>query len=998
MATDPLDPDSDDDGRLDGDEDANDNGQVDDDETDPTNADTDSDGLDDGFEHDGATDALDPDSDDDGRLDGDEDANADGVLDDGETDPLDADTDDDGRTDGTEVDGEVPTDPRDPDHDDDGLLDGEEDVDNDGIVDAGETDPTLADTDGDGLDDGEEVELGTDPVETDADGDGRPDFIEVNGDRPTDPLDPDTDGDGLLDGEEDADADGVVDDDETDPADADTDDDGLTDGDEHEIHETDPLDADTDDDGLTDGQELGLTADDVGDDTDPDVFVPDADPETTTDPLEADTDGGGLSDGTEDADADGAVGEDEYDPNDPADDDCVEPHDCDGDGLSDALEDELGTRDDEIDSDGGGLSDAEEVALGSDPTDPNDDEVEVRGGHLFGCASVPGAYAGQPRFELPPTGWLFLLLVAVGLRRRRREILIAAVVALPLGVTTVRAAEPRLDIQRFKPAPSFFDDYLTGASARTHGTGGFTLGVMLDYADDPLVVAGTDDERLGAIVGDQLTASIAGAVGLTDRLDLGLVVPFILRQEGDLIRRLPDADAPTAGAGFGDVRLIPKLRLLGDTSDGRARGLWLAVLVDVSLPTGDREDYQGDGWRARPAAAAEYYLAGTGGARVGANVGYDIREAAEIAGTVFDDAITWTLSGDAPVIAGLHLIGELFGAVPVAGDGHGTKETPVEALLAGRWLIDQVLAVELGGGTSLLHGGGAADWRLFTAIAWRHRPDDPHAGPGDRDRDGLTDDIDLCPDTPEDFDQFDDYDGCPEDDRDRDGLLDAADRCPDDPEDADGFHDLDGCPDPDNDRDGVPDVDDGAPNDPEDKDGFEDTDGVPDPDNDKDGILDTVDRCPDTPEDKDGIADDDGCPEADPPRPDAKVHVTCDNLEIEGKVLFQTGSHHLDRRSYPLLGDVAQALQDADFIRKLRVEGHTDAHGNNAANLALSKRRAAAVRTFLVSRGIDPARLEAEGYGETRPIASNDTAAGRADNRRVEFVIVERGDGCVPAP
>ena len=105
---------------------------------------------------------------------------------------------------------------------------------------------------------------------------------------------------------------------------------------------------------------------------------------------------------------------------------------------------------------------------------------------------------------------------------------------------------------------------------------------------------------------------------------------------------------------------------------------------------------------------------------------------------------------------------------------------------------------------------------------------------GDRDGDGILDNVDKCPDQPEDKDGFEDEDGCPDPDNDKDGIADISDKCPNEPEDKDKFEDDDGCPDPDNDTDGLADADDKCPNEPEDKDGFEDADGCPDPDNDKD--------------------------------------------------------------------------------------------------------------------------------------------------------------------
>lgn len=133
----------------------------------------------------------------------------------------------------------------------------------------------------------------------------------------------------------------------------------------------------------------------------------------------------------------------------------------------------------------------------------------------------------------------------------------------------------------------------------------------------------------------------------------------------------------------------------------------------------------------------------------------------------------------------------------------------------------------------------------------------------DRDADGIPDKYDICPSATEDFDGFDDTDGCPDLDNDRDGIPDTQDKCPLDPEDLDGYQDTDGCPDSDNDLDGIPDSKDRCPDDPEDKDAFQDADGCPDPDNDGDGILDAQDQCSNTPEDLDGYQDEDGCPDLD---------------------------------------------------------------------------------------------------------------------------------------
>jgi outer membrane protein OmpA-like peptidoglycan-associated protein len=250
---------------------------------------------------------------------------------------------------------------------------------------------------------------------------------------------------------------------------------------------------------------------------------------------------------------------------------------------------------------------------------------------------------------------------------------------------------------------------------------------------------------------------------------------------------------------------------------------------------------------------------------------------------------------------------------------------------------------------------------------------------GDRDGDGIKDNVDKCPDQPEDKDGFQDADGCPDPDNDNDGIPDKTDKCPNDPEDKDGFQDADGCPDPDNDNDGIPDKTDQCPNDPEDKDGFEDADGCPDPDNDKDGFLDKDDKCPNDP----GVAPD-GCP-----KKYNLIVVTEKKIEIKQTIYFDFNKSTIKPVSFALLNEVAQALADNPKI-KIEIGGHTDSVGDDNFNLKLSQSRADSVRLYLVKRGIDYARLATKGYGETQPIADNRTAEGRAQNRRVEFLITER--------
>jgi outer membrane protein OmpA-like peptidoglycan-associated protein len=255
--------------------------------------------------------------------------------------------------------------------------------------------------------------------------------------------------------------------------------------------------------------------------------------------------------------------------------------------------------------------------------------------------------------------------------------------------------------------------------------------------------------------------------------------------------------------------------------------------------------------------------------------------------------------------------------------------------------------------------------------------DDDGCPDPDNDQDGILDSRDRCDDEPEDMDGFEDRDGCPEFDNDGDGVKDWNDSCPNQKEDLDGFDDSDGCPEGDNDGDGVPDDRDSCPNEPEDRDGSEDADGCPDGDNDGDGIPDGADSCPGQPETFNGHEDEDGCPDEQPPPPD-----TFDGV-IPG-INFKVGRAEITTSSYSVLDQVAGTLKKYPSIR-IEVQGHTDSDGSSQSNLSLSARRARAVVEYLINRGVDPSRLEYVGYGESKPLVPNSTREQKAVNRRVEF-------------
>lgn len=256
----------------------------------------------------------------------------------------------------------------------------------------------------------------------------------------------------------------------------------------------------------------------------------------------------------------------------------------------------------------------------------------------------------------------------------------------------------------------------------------------------------------------------------------------------------------------------------------------------------------------------------------------------------------------------------------------------------------------------------------------------------DQDKDGIEDKFDLDPLHPEDFDGCLDQDGIPDPDNDKDGIPDSKDKAPDHPEDFDGYQDKDGVPDPDNDGDKIPDIKDKCPHQSEDFDEFEDHDGCPDFDNDKDGIADSLDQCPNWAEDYNGYLDADGCPD-EKPAPEPEPVEQGKSIVLKG-VNFESGGAWLKPESYLVLDEVVKTLTDHPAI-EIEIRGYTDDVGNFAANQRLSEQRAYAVRKYLVDHGIDPRRINAIGFGERYPIASNLTPDGRAANRRIEFVRIK---------
>jgi OmpA-OmpF porin, OOP family len=563
------------------------------------------------------------------------------------------------------------------------------------------------------------------------------------------------------------------------------------------------------------------------------------------------------------------------------------------------------------------------------------------------------------------------------------------------------AQERGVDIQLFRPAVDS-RGLLTKNRSDTLGRNDVSFGLWLNFADAPLVV--DNDE----ITEQLLTTNFQASFGVLKFLEVGVSLPFSVVDGPEVD---PLGGGTLAAQGVGDIGFHIKGRILRT----RQNAIGLGALLGVYVPSGDDQNFLSSG----VVTLAPQFIADTlilRRLKLTVNAGAFIRgedgEITDAAGNqvlaVGNQLHLGAGAGYTLVTDRLDVVGELSALTPLADPFAGGLDTPIEAIGGFKLFLQRNSFLTVGVGAGLDEGYGAPNIRVFGGITF-----EPLIG--DRDGDGFKDNEDKCPLEPEDYDGFQDEDGCPEEDNDDDGILDEDDKCPNEPgveerkgcpippppkdsdgdgmldnddkcpleaEDFDGFQDEDGCPEEDNDKDGILDGNDECPLEAEDKDRFQDEDGCPEKDNDKDSILDIDDKCPDIK----GVKENFGCPK------DRKIKQSGNTFTTE-PVLFDVGKATIKKDSFKLLKELADTLKENTQINLLRVEGHTDSDGSDASNDKLSNDRVKAVVDHLVSvGGVDKKRLAFKGYGEGCPIATNATAAGKTKNRRVEFVILEATD------
>ena len=539
-----------------------------------------------------------------------------------------------------------------------------------------------------------------------------------------------------------------------------------------------------------------------------------------------------------------------------------------------------------------------------------------------------------------------------------------------------------VDTDPYDPAGSNLDGQggLQVESPKIGTSGAFYAGANIVYAHNPVVVGSGPD--MESFVSDQFGLRLGGGytLGRWVRFDIDIPMYPVIAAPG----------ADYEGGAFGDIRiggLIPVLRE-EDSPIG------LSFKPFFALPTASEEGLVGaGGCSAGVLAIAERRLGDN--LVASANVGTTIAPPSTLGAYEFGSTFNLGLGLGYLYTEQLRFGAEINGDFGLEGGEGAYNKNPVELDVYGSYTHDSGFLGTVGMGTGLVAGVGSPDFRLVLAAGYRK------GAPPDKDNDGVEDKLDACKERPEDVDNYKDSDGCPDPDNDGDGILDADDKCTETPEDTDGFEDRDGCPETDNDKDGLADGDDNCPTEfgPEATLGCPDKDGdrVADrddmcptvvgpaksagcPDQDGDLVIDIKDKCPTEPRDpREDPTRSDGCPH--------RVIVTAQRIEMNETVFFDTGKTSIQKQSYGLLDEVAAVILKNPQIKMIEVCGHTDSDGDDKKNLVLSQGRGEAVAVYLTGKGVDRARLTSIGYGEGRPLDTNQTAVGKAKNRRVELVI-----------
>lgn len=479
---------------------------------------------------------------------------------------------------------------------------------------------------------------------------------------------------------------------------------------------------------------------------------------------------------------------------------------------------------------------------------------------------------------------------------RSAPLLVAALLSFTIPARAQVEEHPRFPAERLQLA-SDRNGLVDVEWAEPIERGAFEAYGWAGWAHRPLVVRRlSTGERIGDLVRDRSGGELGTSWAPLGSLQLSLAMPFIVSQgrPSDQPRIATVSMPELAHAGLGDLRMAAKIALLRQDE----RGLSVALIPALSVPTGGSKAYRGEGGLALlPKVAAGWKH--ESGLRLGLNLGAVLRRTERVLDQTAGTELTFGAGGSYRYRR-LDLAASVSGAVAAARPFARANENALEARAVVSMRLARHLDVFAGGGVGLLTGWGTPDHRAFLGVRAPFVGKEPPAP--------------APPVAPEPI-----------------VVAPAAPPAPPEPEPA------------------VP-----LPPPP-----------PPEP---------VVAPAPH--------------PLAPPPPPPALARVGRGKIEILGEIRFTTDSDVIVKGSIPVLDGVVSLLREHPEIERLRIEGHTDDRGSLAHNLDLSHRRAAAALRYLVSAGIGADRLESVGFGAARPIVSNVTKAGRAQNRRLEFVIL----------
>ena len=565
----------------------------------------------------------------------------------------------------------------------------------------------------------------------------------------------------------------------------------------------------------------------------------------------------------------------------------------------------------------------------------------TRGNGLISCNATPSGPAGAG-----DAGMAAAILAGLALLRHRRrgraplhtvQRLALGCLAILLICAPAQAAEKGFGLDRFTPAPAgsrwMTEDSLEVPASVLHPgvLSGLALRLSNNWAYDPLVVAFTKT-LVGNVIRVQSTLDLGISIHLDQHWRIALDIPVQIFSAG---KTLADQSylVPTSSpiAGMGDLRLgATWYDRIGDT---RGRYGFSAI---ARFPSGNTAAYAGEGVMsgvllAHLAGDLDYWAWSV-------SAGGRLRPKSQFASSPLGSEVMLSGAFGFQTLDRTWLVGLEVPTAAVVTDGNPFRAATlsVEPGISGAWLPRKDVSVNLAASTGLTTVVGAPAWRVMAAVQWWPLPDEPEPTPAPAPPPPAPEPVAPPPPAPV-----------------------PAPVAPPPP-----------APEPVAPPPPAPVPEPVVPPPP-----------AGEPDRDHDGVPDKIDNCPD----EAGTAAFEGCTKA------QKVKIKNGKLELAGKIAFETGKDTLRKgESLELLDNVVEVLKAHPEVLGMRVEGHTDSKGNAAKNLDLSARRAKTIVRYFGEHGLDPKRFESKGFGQTQPIDTNDTEAGRANNRRVEFILLDK--------